>query len=55
MEKEITIKLTEQEHKALCYMLDKGWDYLVDRDYFYESGYDQIECYDVFLKITAAR
>lgn len=55
MEKEITIKLTEQEHKSLCYMLDKGWDFLVDRDYFYDSGYGQDECYEVFLKITAAR
>ena len=55
MEKEITIKLTEQEHKALCYMLDKGWDFLVNRDYFDDSDYDQEECFEVLGKINAAR
>lgn len=55
MTKKITIELTEQEHDALCYMLDKGWDFLVDHDYFYDSDYDQDECYEVMSKVTSSK
>lgn len=29
------IQLTDEEHSALHYILEKGWDYLMDGDYFY--------------------
>lgn len=35
--KTYTITLTEEERSALLHMIEKGWDYLKDSDYFYEE------------------
>lgn len=30
------LTLTAEELRALCYIVDKGWDCLIDGDFFYE-------------------
>ena len=50
------IELTDDELKRITYMLDKGWDYLVDHDYFYgEDFYTQQGCWDAMMRMNHAK
>jgi hypothetical protein len=50
------IELTEDELKRITYMLDKGWDYLLDKDYFYGADvYTLQECWDAKMRINHAK
>ena len=35
------IELTDEEYSALAHMAGKGWDYLIDGDYFYGEEEEQ--------------
>lgn len=50
------IELTEDELKRITYMLDKGWDYLVANDYFYEDDFfTEQGCWDAIRRISRAK